>query len=74
MARHSTYFKIVFWVLSVCPEVYDTPPAGRWQYAVSAALPENDDSIYNTPRVLPAHSNQGSEVSVWPGVICSCCN
>uniref|UniRef100_A0A3B3RZ93 Embryonal Fyn-associated substrate n=1 Tax=Paramormyrops kingsleyae TaxID=1676925 RepID=A0A3B3RZ93_9TELE len=52
----------IFWVLSVCPKVYDTPPASRWQHAVPAALPENDDSIYNTPRMLPPHGNQGSEV------------
>nr|XP_023655804.1 embryonal Fyn-associated substrate-like [Paramormyrops kingsleyae] len=43
-------------------QVYDTPPASRWQHAVPAALPENDDSIYNTPRMLPPHGNQGSEV------------
>ncbi|XP_036406979.1 embryonal Fyn-associated substrate [Megalops cyprinoides] len=42
-------------------QVYDTPPTSRWQHTVAPAACE-DDSIYNTPRVLPPQADQGSEV------------
>ncbi|XP_030636333.1 embryonal Fyn-associated substrate, partial [Chanos chanos] len=40
-------------------QVYDTPPTNRWQRPVPA---EEDESIYNTPRTVPVHLNQGSEI------------
>ncbi|XP_066537833.1 embryonal Fyn-associated substrate [Hoplias malabaricus] len=43
-------------------QVYDTPPTNRWQHPVSAVSVEEDDSIYNTPRTIPLHTDQGSEI------------
>ncbi|XP_067300289.1 embryonal Fyn-associated substrate [Pseudorasbora parva] len=43
-------------------EVYDTPPTNRWQHSVSAVPSEEDDGIYNTPRALPLHNDQASEI------------
>lgn len=43
-------------------QVYDTPPTNRWQHPVSAVPSEEDDGIYNTPRALPLHTDQASEV------------
>ncbi|KAJ8268761.1 hypothetical protein COCON_G00113680 [Conger conger] len=42
-------------------QVYDTPPTSRWQHTASPAVCV-DESIYNTPRVHPANTEQGSEV------------
>ncbi|KAG1936226.1 enhancer of filamentation [Pimephales promelas] len=43
-------------------EVYDTPPTNRWQHPVSAMPSEEEDGIYNTPRALPLHTDQASEI------------
>ncbi|XP_007250277.3 embryonal Fyn-associated substrate [Astyanax mexicanus] len=43
-------------------QVYDTPPTNRWQHPVSAVSVEEDDSIYNTPRTVPLHTESGSEI------------
>ncbi|XP_026867325.2 embryonal Fyn-associated substrate [Electrophorus electricus] len=43
-------------------QVYDTPPTKRWQQPVPAATVEEDDSIYNTPRAVPLHTDQQSEI------------
>ncbi|XP_072543593.1 embryonal Fyn-associated substrate isoform X2 [Salminus brasiliensis] len=43
-------------------QVYDTPPTNRWQHPVPAVSVEEDDSIYNTPRTVPLHTDQGSEI------------
>ncbi|KAL4623611.1 embryonal Fyn-associated substrate-like [Arapaima gigas] len=43
-------------------QVYDTPPTSKWQHAVQPVCPENDDNIYSTPRTLPPHGDQVSEV------------
>ncbi|KAI1888635.1 hypothetical protein AGOR_G00187180 [Albula goreensis] len=42
-------------------QVYDTPPTSRWQHTLPPAVCV-DDSIYNTPRGLPADVDTGSEV------------
>lgn len=41
-------------------QVYDTPPTNRWQQPVPVS--EESESIYNTPRAVPLHTEQGSEV------------
>ncbi|XP_016410661.1 embryonal Fyn-associated substrate isoform X2 [Sinocyclocheilus rhinocerous] len=43
-------------------EVYDTPPTSRWQHPIPAVPSEEDDGIYNTPRAVPLHTDQGSEI------------
>ncbi|XP_051553647.1 embryonal Fyn-associated substrate [Myxocyprinus asiaticus] len=44
-------------------EVYDTPPTNRWQHPVPAVpSEEEDDGIYNTPRAIPLHTDQASEI------------
>ncbi|XP_016102662.1 embryonal Fyn-associated substrate isoform X2 [Sinocyclocheilus grahami] len=43
-------------------EVYDTPPTNRWQHPIPAVPSEEDDGIYNTPRAVPLHTDQGSEI------------
>lgn len=43
-------------------QVYDTPPTNRWQQPVPAVSAEENESIYNTPRAVPVHTEQGSEV------------
>ncbi|CDQ76061.1 unnamed protein product [Oncorhynchus mykiss] len=50
---------------SLDEQVYDTPPMSRWQRPAPAALCD-DDSIYNTPRSLPPHTDLESEVSQNP--------
>ncbi|CAK6952992.1 embryonal Fyn-associated substrate [Scomber scombrus] len=42
-------------------QVYDTPPSGRWQRPVPAALGD-DDSIYDTPRSVPPQADSETEV------------
>lgn len=44
------------------PQVYDTPPTNRWQHPIPAVPSEEDDGIYNTPRAVPLHTDQASEV------------
>lgn len=41
-------------------QVYDTPPTNRWQQPVPVS--EESESIYNTPRAVPLHTEQGSEI------------
>ncbi|XP_060792122.1 embryonal Fyn-associated substrate [Neoarius graeffei] len=43
-------------------QVYDTPPTNRWQQPVPAVSAEENESIYNTPRAVPVHTEQGSEI------------
>uniref|UniRef100_A0A8C2KAW5 Embryonal Fyn-associated substrate n=1 Tax=Cyprinus carpio TaxID=7962 RepID=A0A8C2KAW5_CYPCA len=43
-------------------EVYDTPPTNRWQHPVPTVPSEEDDGIYNTPRAVPLHTDQASEI------------
>ncbi|XP_052010733.1 nascent polypeptide-associated complex subunit alpha, muscle-specific form-like isoform X1 [Xyrauchen texanus] len=45
-------------------EVYDTPTTKRWQHPVPAvpSEEEDDDGIYNTPRTVPQHTDQASEI------------
>ncbi|KAL2079704.1 hypothetical protein ACEWY4_025448 [Coilia grayii] len=45
-------------------QVYDTPPTNRWQQAPLASCDDEDDNIYNTPRVVPLSlaSEQDSEI------------
>ncbi|KAF5886956.1 embryonal Fyn-associated substrate-like isoform X1, partial [Clarias magur] len=43
-------------------QVYDTPPTNRWQQPVPALSAEESESIYNTPRAVPLHTEQGSEI------------
>ncbi|XP_026792544.3 embryonal Fyn-associated substrate isoform X1 [Pangasianodon hypophthalmus] len=43
-------------------EVYDTPPTNRWQQPVPAVSAEESESIYNTPRAVPLHPEQASEI------------
>ncbi|XP_053353265.1 embryonal Fyn-associated substrate isoform X2 [Clarias gariepinus] len=43
-------------------QVYDTPPTNRWQQPVPALSAEESESIYNTPRAVPLHNEQGSEI------------
>ncbi len=43
-------------------QVYDTPPTNRWQHSIPAVPSEEDDGIYNSPRVVPLHTDQASEV------------
>ncbi|XP_016346282.1 embryonal Fyn-associated substrate isoform X2 [Sinocyclocheilus anshuiensis] len=47
-------------------EVYDTPPTNRWQHPIPAVPSEEDDGIYNTPRAVPLHTDQGSEIYDFP--------
>ncbi|KAM9717057.1 LOW QUALITY PROTEIN: embryonal Fyn-associated substrate [Menidia menidia] len=42
-------------------QVYDTPPSGRWQQPVPAAL-RDDDGIYDTPRSVPPPVDSETEV------------
>ncbi|KAM9836944.1 embryonal Fyn-associated substrate [Aulostomus maculatus] len=46
---------------AVNDQVYDTPPTGRWQRPVPAALGD-DDGIYDTPRSVPPQVDSGAEV------------
>nr|XP_029522521.1 embryonal Fyn-associated substrate-like isoform X2 [Oncorhynchus nerka] len=55
---------------SLDEQVYDTPPRSRWQRPAPAALCD-DDSIYNTPRSLPPHTDLESEVYDVPTIILS---
>ncbi|XP_021433560.2 embryonal Fyn-associated substrate isoform X3 [Oncorhynchus mykiss] len=55
---------------SLDEQVYDTPPMSRWQRPAPAALCD-DDSIYNTPRSLPPHTDLESEVYDVPTIILS---
>ncbi|XP_070977631.1 breast cancer anti-estrogen resistance protein 1-like isoform X2 [Oncorhynchus clarkii lewisi] len=55
---------------SLDEQVYDTPPMSRWQRPAPAALCD-DDSIYNTPRSLPPHTDLESEVYDIPTIILS---
>ncbi|XP_029616173.1 embryonal Fyn-associated substrate isoform X2 [Salmo trutta] len=55
---------------SLDEQVYDTPPSSRWQRPAPAAL-SDDDSIYNTPRSLPPHTDLESEVYDVPTIILS---
>ncbi|XP_052458323.1 embryonal Fyn-associated substrate [Carassius gibelio] len=43
-------------------EVYDTPPTNRWQHPVPKVPSEEEDGIYNTPRAVPLHTDQASEI------------
>ncbi|KAF7706568.1 embryonal Fyn-associated substrate isoform X1 [Silurus meridionalis] len=43
-------------------QVYDTPPTNRWQQPVSSVSVEESESIYNTPRAVPLHTEQGLEI------------
>ncbi|XP_045081505.1 nascent polypeptide-associated complex subunit alpha, muscle-specific form isoform X2 [Coregonus clupeaformis] len=53
---------------SLDEQVYDTPPSSRWQRPAPAALCD-DESIYNTPRSLPPHTDLESEVYDVPTII-----
>ncbi|XP_035639615.1 embryonal Fyn-associated substrate isoform X1 [Oncorhynchus keta] len=55
---------------SLDEQVYDTPPRSKWQRPAPAALCD-DDSIYNTPRSLPPHTDLESEVYDVPTIILS---
>nr|XP_046184674.1 breast cancer anti-estrogen resistance protein 1-like isoform X2 [Oncorhynchus gorbuscha] len=55
---------------SLDEQVYDTPPRSKWQLPAPAALCD-DDSIYNTPRSLPPHTDLESEVYDVPTIILS---
>ncbi|XP_059364682.1 embryonal Fyn-associated substrate-like [Carassius carassius] len=46
----------------LCEEVYDTPPTNKWQQSVPKVPSEEDDGIYNTPRAVPLHTDQASEI------------
>ncbi|KAJ8008455.1 hypothetical protein DPEC_G00105000 [Dallia pectoralis] len=50
-------------------QVYDTPPSSRWQRAPPALMCDDDESIYNTPRSLPPHTDSQSEVYDVPAII-----
>ncbi|XP_051570282.1 embryonal Fyn-associated substrate-like [Myxocyprinus asiaticus] len=44
-------------------EVYDTPTTKSWQHPVpTVPSEEDDDGIYNTPRTVPQHTDQASEI------------
>ncbi|TSN12242.1 Enhancer of filamentation 1 [Bagarius yarrelli] len=43
-------------------QVYDTPPRNRWQQPVPTVSLEESESIYNTPRAVPLHTEQGLEI------------
>ncbi|XP_076849586.1 breast cancer anti-estrogen resistance protein 1-like [Brachyhypopomus gauderio] len=43
-------------------QVYDTPPTNRWQHPDPVASVEEDESIYNTPRAVPLHTDEQSEI------------
>ncbi|KAM9501639.1 uncharacterized protein Hap1MRO34_012702 [Clarias gariepinus] len=42
-------------------QLYDTPPTNRWQQPVPTLSAKESESIYNTPRAVPLHNEQGSE-------------
>ncbi|KAL0970182.1 hypothetical protein UPYG_G00238440 [Umbra pygmaea] len=49
-------------------QVYDTPPSIRWQHPAPSVLCD-DESIYNTPRSVPSHTDCQSEVYDVPAAI-----
>lgn len=48
-------------LVSGLPQVYDTPPSGRWQRPAPSSL--GDEDIYDTPRSVPPQADSESEVN-----------